>query len=143
METRGWRWNAGAGYVISPKVSVDAGYQAAFGPGASSRGLDGSLSARVRPTLTLTAEGGYQVRPLEYRIEDPALTWYGVAVDYQPTGRLRLGFRATRYDENRRRPDASAIDWSNTRISASLSWLFGSSIDELPLPPAVRREGRR
>jgi hypothetical protein len=92
--------------------------------------------------LTLVAEGGHQVRPLEYRVEDPALTWFGLSVDFRPTERLRLGVRATRYDEDRRRPDASAIDWSQTRLSASATWLLGSSVDRLPLPPAVRREGR-
>lgn len=142
VETKGWRWSAGAGYAISPTVSMDAAYQTAFGPGASSRGVDGSLSARPIPRLTVTAEGGYQVRPLEYRVQDPALTWYGLAADFRATERLRLGFRATRYEENRRRPDAAAIDWSQTRLSATLSWLFGSSMDRLPLPPAVRREGR-
>jgi hypothetical protein len=143
VETKGWRWNAGAGYAISPVASIDAGYQAAFGPGASSRGVDGSLSLRPIPMLVLTTEVGYQVRPLEYRVEDPTLTWYGLAVDLRPTERARLSLRAIRYEENRRRPDASAIDWSQTRLSASLAWLFGSSVDRLPLPPAVRREGRR
>ncbi len=143
VETRGWRWNAGGSYAVSPSVSVDAGYQAAYGPGASSRGVDGSLDYRVNPRLTLTAEGGYQIRPLEYRLEDPALTWYGLAVNFRPTERLRLDLRATRYQENRRRPDAGGIDWSNTRFSLSFAWLLGSSIDRLPLPPAVRREGRR
>jgi len=142
-ETTGWRWSAGAGYTISPTASIDAGYQAGFGPGAASQGVDGSFSVRPIPRVTVTADAGYQVRPLEYRVEDPALTWYGAAVDLRPTERLRLGLRATRFEENRRRPDASAIDWSSTRLSASLTWLFGSSVDDLPLPPGVRREGRR
>ncbi len=142
-ETEGWRWNAGAGYTISPAVSADVGYQVAFGPGASSRGVDGSVSVRPVPMLSLTAEGGYQVRPLEYRVEDPALTWYGIAVDFRPAERLRIDLRATRFDEDRRRPDASAIDWSQTRLSAGISWLLGTSVDRLPLPPAVRREGRQ
>lgn len=141
-ETEGWRWNAGAGYLISPTVSADVGYQVAFGPGAASRGVDGSVSVRPIPMLTLVAEGGHQVRPLEYRVEDPALTWYGLAVDLRPTERLRIDLRATRYDEDRRRPDASAIDWSQTRLSAGVSWLLGTNVDRLPLPPAVRREGR-
>lgn len=139
VETTGWRWNAGAGYALTPAVAIDANYQAAFGPGASSRGLDGSLSVRATQRLTLTAEGGYQVRPLEYRVLDPALTWYGVDLELRPTDRMRFAFRATRYEEDRRRPDASAIDWSQTRVSAGVSWLFGSSVDRLPLPPPVRR----
>jgi hypothetical protein len=143
VETKGWRWNAGAEYTISSVVSVEGGYQAAYGPGSATAGGDGSVSVRPTQKLTLTAEGGHLVRPLEFRVEDPALTWYGLSVDYRASERLRLGLGATRYDENRRRPDASAIDWSQTRIRASVSWLFGSDADHLPLPPAVRREGRR
>ncbi len=142
-ETKGWRWNAGATYVITSALTLDGGYQAEFGPGASSQGVDGSLSYRPVGAVTLTAEGGHLVRPLEFRIDNPALTWYGLSVDIHATDRLRLGLSVTRYDENRRRPDASGIDWSQTRLRASLSWLFGSSADRLPLPPAVRREGRR
>jgi len=142
-ETKGWRWNAGATYAITKALTLDGGYQAEYGPGASSQGADGSVSFRPVGRLTLTAEGGHLVRPLEFRIDNPALTWYGLSVDFRATERLRLGVGATRYDENRRRPDASGIDWSQTRFRASLSWLFGSSADQLPLPPAVRREGRR
>jgi hypothetical protein len=142
-ETKGWRWNAGAGYSISPAVSIDVGYQAEYGPGASSQGGDGSLSVQPIRAVTLTAQVGHQVRPLEFRVEDPALTWYGLSIDVRATERLRLGLGATRYDENRRRPDASNIDWSQTRLAATLSWLFGSNADRVPLPPAVRREGRR
>jgi hypothetical protein len=142
-ETKGWRWNAGASYSITPAVSLDGGYQAEFGPGSASQGFEGAVSVRpVRP-LTFTAEGGHLVRPLEFRIDNPALTWYGLSLDLRATDRLRLALGATRYDENRRRPDASTIDWSQTRLRASLSWLFGSSADRLPLPPAVGREGRR
>ena len=54
-------------------------------------------------------------------------------MDLRATERLRLGVGAIRYDENRRRPDASGIDWSQTRLRATLSWLFGSSADRLPI----------
>lgn len=142
-ETRGWRWNAGAGYVVTPRLALDAGYQAAFGPGAASQGVDASAEYKASTVLTLMAEGGYQVRPLEYRFMDPALTWYGLGLEVRPSARTRASFRATRLEEDRRRPDAAAIDWSQTRLTASLSWLFGSSIDRVPLPPAIRRAGRR
>lgn len=142
-ETKGWRWNAGAGLALGEAWSLDGGYHAEFGPGASSQGGDGSLSWHPLPALTLVAEGGHLVRPLELRTEDPALTWYGLTADLRPTDRLRLFLGATRYEENRKRPDASGIDWSQTRVRAGLSWLFGSSADRMPLPPAVRREGGR
>jgi hypothetical protein len=142
-ETKGWRWNAGASYNISPAISLDGGYQAEFGPGSASQGGEGAVSVRPVSRLTLTAEGGHLVRPLELRFEDPALTWYGLSMDLRATDHLRLGVGAIRYDENRRRGDASTIDWSQTRLRATLSWLFGSSADRMPLPPAVGREGRR
>ena len=141
-ETEGWRWNIGGTYAISSTISVDAGYHTAFGPGASSKGLDAGLGVQLRPDISLTVEAGHLDRPLEFRAEDPALTWYGLTVDFRPNDRLRLGLGATRYDENRARPDASTIDWSQTRLRAAVSWLFGSSPDRL-LPPGVRREGRR
>jgi hypothetical protein len=142
-ETKGWRWNAGATWSPRHDLSLDAGYQAEYGPGAGSQGVDGSASIRPFRQLTITAMGGHLVRPLEFRIEDPALTWYGLALDLRPTTHLRLGLGATRYEENRRRGDASGFDWSQTRVRASLSWMFGSDADRLPLPPAVRQEGRR
>lgn len=141
-QTKGWRWNAGATYAITSSLTLDGGYQAEFGPGAASQGADGSLSFRPVGPLTLTAVGGHLVRPLEFRIDNPALTWYGLSVDFRATDRLRFGAGATRYDENRRRPDISGIDWSQTRLRASISWLFGSGADRLPLPPAIRKEGR-
>lgn len=142
-ETKGWRWNAGATYALSKAVSVDGGYQAEFGPGSASQGLEAAVSARPINSLTVTAEGGHLVRPLEFRIDNPALTWYGLSLDLRATERLRLGVGATRYDENRRTGGASTIDWSQTRLRATLSWLFGSGADRLPLPPAVGRTGRR
>lgn len=140
---KGWRWGAGATYRLGSAASIDGGYQAEFGPGSASQGVEGGLTVQPVTRLTLTAEGGHLVRPLEFRISNPALTWYGLSVDLRATDRLRLGFGATRYEEDRRRPDASAVDWSQTRLRATLSWLIGSSADRLPLPPGVRREGRR
>lgn len=139
----GRRWTAGATVDIAKGLTLDGGYRHEFGSGAASEGFDGNLSyTPVRP-LTIIAEGGHLVRPLEFRINDPELTWYGLSADLRATERLRIGLAALRYDENRRRPDASGIEWSQTRFRATFSWLFGSSTDRLPLPPAVRREGRR
>ncbi len=140
---RGWRWNAGATFALSPRWSVDGGYHAEYGPGASSQGGDGSVSWRPLTALSLTAEAGHLVRPLELRYTNPALTWYGLSVDVRANQRLRFGLGATRYDENRRRPDASGFDWSQTRFRASLSWLLGAGADQLPLPPGRRRESGR
>jgi len=139
----GLRWTAGASIDILKGLTMDGGYRHEFGSGAASQGFDGNLSYTPVRALTIMAEGGHLVRPLEFRINDPELTWYGLSADLRATERLRIGLAALRYDENRRRPDASGIEWSQTRLRASFSWLFGSSTDRLPLPPAVRREGRR
>jgi hypothetical protein len=142
-EAEGARWTAGATIDFTDALSLDGGYRHEFGSGAASQGFDGSLSFRPIGALTIMAEGGHLVRPLEFRINNPALTWYGLSVDLRATERLRLGVGGIRYDENRRRPDASGIDWSQTRLRATLSWLFGSTADRQVLPPAVKREGRR
>lgn len=138
-ETTGWRWNAGLNASLASTLSLDGGYHFEFGPGAASQGGDGALSWRPVAKLTLTAEGGHLVRPLEFREEDPALTWYGLALDIRPTQRLRFTVAGTRYEENRRRGDASSVDWSQTRLRAGVSYLFGSGADELALPPARPR----
>ena len=142
-EAEGARWSAGATIDFTDALSLDGGYRHEFGSGAASQGFDGSLSFTPIASLILVAEGGHQVRPLEFRINNPALTWYGLSADLRATERLRIGVGAIRYDENRRRPDASGIDWSQTRFRATLSWLFGSNADRQILPPAVKREGRR
>lgn len=140
LQDRGFRWSAGTTLTLVPKWSFDAVYHREFGPGASSSGADGHLSWRPRPALTLTVEGGTLVRPLELRYNDPRMSWYGVSTDYRFSDRLRFSAGAVRYDEDRRRPDASAFTWSQTRLRMSLSWLFGSkAADMLTLPPARRR----
>ena len=141
--TRGWRWNVSADYAVRPTVNVNAAYHAEFGPGAALSGVEGSASYVPSAALSLTVHAGHMVRPLEYRVEEPALTWLGVAARYVVSNRLRLGAEATHYAEDRRRPDSAAIDWSQMRFAASLSWLFGASIDELPLPRAVPVAGRQ
>jgi hypothetical protein len=70
-------------------------------------------------------------------VEEPALTWLGAATQYVASDRLQFRAQAIYYAEDRRRPDAAAIDWSQTRFAVSLSWLFGTNIEDLPLPRAV------
>jgi hypothetical protein len=141
-ETDGWRWNLGAGYVVSSALSIDAGYHTAFGPGASSKGFDAGIGLQLARGLTLTADGGRLERPLEFRVEDPILGWYGMGLEYRPREQLRVEAGATRFHENRRRPDASTVDWSQTRLRLGATWLFGSAADRI-LPPGIRRERGR
>jgi hypothetical protein len=136
-QTRGWRWNAGGSYALGTAIDVDAGYHAEFGPGAAFSGVDGSVSLVPKRALGLTLLAGHMVRPLELRVEEPALTWLGAATQYVASDRLQFRAQAIYYAEDRRRPDAAAIDWSQTRFAVSLSWLFGTNIEDLPLPRAV------
>jgi hypothetical protein len=141
-ETRGWRWNFGAGYAVTADLNLDAGYHTDFGPGAASRGFDAAAAYRITSGLTLSADGGRMKRPLEFRVEEPVLSWFGMALEYRLGDRLRVTAGATRYQEDRRRPDASTVDWSQTRLRLGASWLLGSDADRM-LPPAVRREAGR
>jgi hypothetical protein len=139
----GWRWAVGAGLGLGAKWHTALNYHAESGPGASSRGWDGSVSWTPGTTLTLTADGGYMERPLEFRYEQSNLGWAGLNGDLKVNERLHFNVSGTWYGEDRQRPDASGFDWSQTRILAGVSWLLGSGADRLSLPPAVRRRGSR
>lgn len=141
-ETDGWRWSAGVGYAFSQAVSADLGIHDERGPGAAAQGWDASVSVRPVPRLTLTASGGRLERPLEFRFSDATLKYGGLAADYRAGEHLRFNAAITRYSEDRDRPDAAAIDWSQTRLRAGLTWMFGSDADRLTLPPARRRTAR-
>lgn len=143
VEDKGWRWNIGAGYAFHQGWHAGGSYHAEFGAGASSKGWDAHLSWQPKSLFSISADGGHLVRPLEFRVDEASLDWIGVQADLKPTERLRLGVSATRYMEDRQRPDAAAFDWDQTRLVASISWLLGSGADRLPLPPAVRRRGDR
>lgn len=143
VEDNGWRWTTGVGYAFRQGWHVGGSYHAEYGPGASSKGWDAHLSWQPSRVLSISADGGHLDRPLEFRYNEAKLDWIGGQADIRPTDRLRFGLSATRYMEDRKRPDASAFDWDQTRIVASVSWLIGSGADRMPLPPAVRRRGDR
>lgn len=142
-EDSGWRWNVGGGYAFADGWHAGGGYHTEFGAGAASRGWDAQLSWQAHRVLTLSADGGRMIRPLEFRYNESAVTWVGLNADIRPNERFRIGLGASRYWEERRRPDAGGFDWNQTRLVASLSWLIGSGADRIPLPPAVRRRGDR
>ena len=66
----------------------------------------------------------------------------GAEFDWQPTSRWRLGFGATRVEEQRDRPDAAALDWDQWRLSARVTLLHGTDVDRMALPRAIRSEPR-
>lgn len=138
VEDRGWRFGWSATWTPLPVLVLDGGYQAEFGPGASSRGYDGRVTWFPGPRFSAGVHGTRFKRPLELRYSDSDITAAGVDVEFRPNSRWRLGIQATRYDETRERPDAGALDWDQFRVAARLTWLFGSNADRLPLPRAVR-----
>ena len=138
VEQDGWRWSGGIGVAIARDWSGVGDYQREFGPGAAANGWSLNLTWQPSARFTLGAAGGRQVRPLEFRYEQSEVNWFGLQADLRPTSRLRVSANATEYAELRDRPDASAFDWNQVRLSASVSWLLGSGGDGPPLPPPVR-----
>jgi hypothetical protein len=53
--------------------------------------------------------------------------------------RMRIQLEASRYAEDRKRPDAGAFSWDQLRVSGRVVLFFGGgSADRAGLPPAVR-----
>ena len=137
-EDEGWRFSWGATLTAIAKVTLDADYHAEFGPGASSRGWSASAVWRPLDRIGLTGYVSNLTRPLEYRFNDAEAWWYGADASWDPSPDLRLGVGLTRYDEERDRPDAGALDWTQTRLTLRASWFVNSGADRWQLPPAVR-----
>ena len=138
FETSGWRMSWDGSYAVLPKWTVDAGYHAEFGPGASSRGFTGGVTFAPAERLSLSAHAGTLDRPLEFRLDDASVWMLGAAVDFRPSGRWNLQADATRYAESRARPDAAGFDWNQLRLSARVVLFFGSEIRAPGMSPAVQ-----
>ena len=141
LEDRGWRWALEASLSPSPRWTVEASGREEFGPGASSRGVDGRVTWRPREGVDLGVQGGSLERPLELRFQDAGVTWAGASGDYRIAERWRFGLSVDRYWDSRDRPDAAAFDWNQWRISARISLSLRSDADRWVLPPA-RPAGR-
>ncbi|HEY9013804.1 MAG TPA: hypothetical protein VIM84_01920, partial [Gemmatimonadales bacterium] len=142
VDRDGWRFGAGASFSPSSTWSFDAGYREEYGPGASSHGFEGSISATPTPELTLTAYGSTLDRPLEFRFEESGVDVFGLDAEWRPDQRLRLSLGGAHYSEDRKRPDASGLDWNQTRLHAGVTLFLGSGADRLPLPRALRTRPR-
>lgn len=141
-EDRGWRVNVGASYSPFPVLSFSLDHDTEFGPGASASSVNGAVNYLPTPVLTLSLHGGRVNRPLEFRFNEATLHFVGVDADWRISERWRGTLSATRFMEDRDRPDAAAFDWSQTRLVARLSVLIGWEDSRLSLPPA-RRAGSR
>ena len=143
FEEDGWRWSLGATAVLDSTLTIDGGFHAEFGPGASSRTWDGRLTWLPAPAISVGLFGSTLARPLEFRFDEAQVDAVGVDAELRASETLRLAVSGSQYFEDRRRPDAAAFDWNQFRLQASVTWLFGSAADRLRLPKALRRPGRR
>lgn len=136
----GWRWTIGAGYNGVRGWRFDGNYYVNKSVGASSLGWDVRATWLPMPKLYVTADGGYLNRPLEYRYND-ARTWNaGLRLDWRMNNGIRAMVEGRYYNEDRRRPDAAAIDnWEQIRVNAGLTLYFGSGADTPTLSPTILR----
>lgn len=134
VEDDGWRSRLGVSYVRG-RLNAALGYAADFGPGAASHGWDARVGYDPTDRWTLTVDGGRFERPLEYRFDDSRVHFVGLAASYRLPDNTRFRVRADYFDESRRRPDAAAFSWDQTRLSAEVT-LFLSSRERVGrLPP--------
>ncbi len=138
-EDAGWRATVGGSVWLTPQWQFDLGAHREFGPGAASRGLDGTVTYTAAPRLSFQLNGAALQRPLEFRYDDATVSTVGFEVDWDASDRIRAGAGVARYWETRDRPDAAAFDWTQTRLNARLTLLFGGA-GTTPLPPARRRK---
>lgn len=138
VEDRGWRLNFGASYSPSSVISFSLDHDTEFGPGGSYSSVHGAVNYLPVPAVTLSLNGGRVNRPLEFRFNEATLHLVGVDADWRISERWHGTLSATRYMEDRDRPDAAAFDWSQTRLVARLSVLLGWEARQLPLAPAAR-----
>ena len=138
VEDRGWQLSFGATYSLSPALAVSADQATAFGPGGSYTSFEGEISWLPYSLLTLSAQAGRLNRPLEFRFDEATLYHVGVQAEWRLSDRWKANLGASRFMEERDRPDAAAFDWDQTRIVAGLSVMLGWEEGQVPLPPAVR-----
>lgn len=139
VEDSGWRFSWDATYTVTPMFALEGGYQSEFGPGASSRGFNGSVTYTKGDHLALGVQASSLDRPLELRFDESSLVTYGAFARYAPRPRLRIELDADQYVEDRTRPDAAAFDWNQLRVSARVVFALASREELRNLPPAVRQ----
>ena len=139
VDDDGDRVGVGIAYTPIARLSLDAGYRREQGPGGSSEGFEATITFRPAGELSLIAYGSTFERPLEFRFQDASVDALGLEAEWWPTDRLRLAAGAAHYWEARNRPDAAAIDWNQTRLTARATLVLRSQADVVPLPPALPR----
>lgn len=139
-EQDGWRWSAGGTVTRLRDWTFDAGYTWERGTGAGVLGWDGSVRWDVRSDLALKASGALMKRPLAYRFSDANVLWFGGDVMWRVTPAWNVIMSAAWFDEDRERPDAAAFEWSQTRLSARITYTLGSGdARRRSVPPVIDR----
>ncbi|MDH3457276.1 MAG: hypothetical protein OER90_10590, partial [Gemmatimonadota bacterium] len=140
LEDSGWRWSVGGSYEAPYDVTLSADYHAEFGPGASSHGWHGrAFYTPSQLPFSVTAHGGYFLRPLEYRFNDAKVWTLGLRGDLRLRDQLFLNGEVIRYREKRERPDAAQVDWSHTRLNVGLTVVLSSGMSTRGVHPAILR----
>lgn len=135
----GWRWSFGATFARLRSWTFDAGYHVNKGPGASSLGLDGRIMFHPRSAFTVSAEGGYLSRPLEFRFNDTKLAYVGLRASVQPRPGVRIEAGGRYYDEVREREDTAQLDWNQFRVDLGVTLTFRSGGETPSIHPAILR----
>jgi hypothetical protein len=138
-ERSGWRGEIGATALPGAAWTLDAGYHREYAPGSASVGGSAALTYHPSGPYRFTLHGSTLDRPLEFRYNEAVLHVIGLDADAEVNARLRVGMSAARYVENRHRPDAASIDWSQWRLALRAAAVFGRGDELGGLPPAVRR----
>ena len=133
-------WAAGATVTALPRWTFDAGWMYERNFGAVATGGDASVGWNPFDAMVLRLYGAYSQRPLVYRFDDSYLTWAGLDVSLRTTQQVLVGASIVYVNENRKRPDAAAFDWNQTRVSAYVTYVFSAGgADRTGLPDAVKR----
>lgn len=136
----GVRWAVGATVTAFPRWTLDAGWMYDKNFGAAAAGWDASVGWIPIDPLTLRLYGAYSQRPLTYRYDDAYVTWVGLDANWRTTQQVIVGASVIYVNEDQRRPDAAAMDWNQTRISAYVTYVLSAGgADRLGLPDAVKR----
>jgi len=138
-ETDGWRWSIGTTFTRVSRLTVGAGYHIDDGPGAKSLGFDGRIAYNPVEPFFVSVHAERLKRPLEFRFNDATVWSYGLRLDYEAKSGVRFNAEVRRYDEQRDRADAAAIDWNQWRLNVGATVSFGSAIVSRGLHPAILR----
>ena len=136
LEDRGWRTRIGARATMNERWAFDGNYGVEYGPGASSRSADATVSFTPGERLAVDLYGGTLARPLELRYYDATSRWIGARVQWQPNDQRRLWGDVAAIGDERERPDTGGSSLDQFRVRAGISLAFGSGADRTPLPPA-------